>query len=48
MSSEGQTRSPYYAELDAAQQAAEANGLGLWSKVRALPQALSGCGLDVA
>ena len=34
VSGEGQTRSPYYAELEAAQQAAEAKGLGLWTKVR--------------
>lgn len=34
VSGEGQARSPYYAVLEAAQQAAEAKGLGLWTKVR--------------
>ncbi|KAK9827311.1 hypothetical protein WJX81_003519 [Elliptochloris bilobata] len=32
VSGEGLARSPYYAELEASQQAAEAKGLGLWTK----------------
>ncbi len=35
VSGEGQARSPYYADLEAAQQAAEAKELGLWTKARA-------------